>query len=125
MRHGIAIPTSEKHEMMNFLNTPRDEVEQQPPAWAEWSTAADTDTESTEIIGSDSESSSSNDEEDEEYRPFLHLPPNPNGRRCRCGSTTHMTINSFACPLNPRNLAAAAATTIVRDVLSTQYSIHP
>ena len=113
MRHGIAIPSSEKHEMMNFLNTPRDDVEQQPPTWVEWSTAADTDTESTEINDVDSESSSSSDEETEEYRPFLHLPQNPNGRRCRCGSTTHMTINSFACPLNPRNVAAAGAT--VRD----------
>ena len=115
MRHGIAIPSSEKDEMMNFLNTPRDDVEQQPPTWVEWATEADSDTESTVHVDDSESSSSGDEEEEEEYRPFMHLPPNPDGRRCRCGSTTHMTNNSFACPLNPRNVAAAAATTIARD----------
>ena len=43
------------------------------------------------------------------YQPFLHLPPNPDGRTCKCGSTTHLTVQSHACPLNPRNQVTEAA----------------
>ena len=86
--------------MLSFLTTPRGGADRSPPAWGEWQTASESD--SSE---SSAESSvSSDDDGDDEYQPFLKLPENPDGRRCRCGSTTHMTINSFACPMNPRNI---------------------
>jgi len=106
MQHGIAIPESEKNEMLNFLTTSRDDVDHEPPTWVEWSTASDTESSAESHADDNSSESSSSSDEEEEYRPFLHLPPNPDGRRCRCGSTTHMTVNSFACPLNPRNTVA-------------------
>ena len=100
MRHGIAIIERDRAEMLSFLTVARADCEQVPPVWGEWSTASDTDGDDTEsFVGSESS------DEEGEYRPFLQLPPNPDGRRCRCGSTTHMTVSSFACPLNPRNNA--------------------
>jgi len=109
MKHGISIPERDANEMLSFLNTPRDDVAQEPPAWGEWNTASD-ETESSE---SSAESSvSSDDDNDDRYQPFLQLPANPDGRRCRCGSTTHMTINSFACPLNPRNITENVDNTV-------------
>ena len=100
MRHGIAISERDRAEMLSFLTVARADCEQVPPVWGEWSTASDTDGDDTEsFVGSESS------DEEGEYRPFSQLPPNPDGRRCRCGSTTHMTVSSFACPLNPRNNA--------------------
>ena len=111
MRHGITIRGTHADEMMTFLNTSREDADHQPPAWVEWHTASSCESSESTIENESSGSSdSSDDDDDDEYQPFLHLPENPDGRRCRCGSTTHMTINSFACPLNPRNVAAAGAT---------------
>jgi len=92
--------------MRRFLSTSREDTNYEPPTWCEWDTASVTS--DTEASGSnDDEASVSSDsgDDDDEYRPFMSLPPNPDGRRCRCGSTTHLTVNSFACPMNPRNVA--------------------
>jgi len=115
MRHGITITESATNQMLRFLNTSREDAVREPPAWVEWDTASDSESsESSVEAEAEAESSGSSDSgDDDEYRPFLHLPPNPDGKRCRCGSTTHMTVNSHACPLNPRNIVANATT--VRD----------
>ena len=110
MRHGITIRGTHVNEMMTFLDTSREDADHQPPAWVEWHTASSCESSESTIENESSGSSDSSDDDGDEYTPFLHLPENPDGRRCRCGSTTHMTINSFACPLNPRNVAAAGAT---------------
>ena len=90
------------------MNTSRDDAVYEPPAWVEWDTASGSESSETSVQDESSRSSDSSD--DDEYRPFMHLPANPDGRRCHCGSTTHMTVNSFACPLNPRNVAVDATT---------------
>lgn len=100
IKHGISIPECDSSEMLRFLTTPRADADREPPAWGEWKTASESESSET----SAESSVSSDDDDDDEYQPFLKLPENPDGRRCRCGSTTHMTINSFACPMNPRNL---------------------
>lgn len=96
MRHGITISDRDKEEMLGFLD--RGVADGQPPSWINW-TVHGTDTTSDDA----EESSASSETSEEEYQPFLHLRPNPDGKRCRCGSTTHLTVNSHACPLNPRN----------------------
>ena len=57
--------------------------------------------------GSDGEKEESADvsssEDDTPNLGWLHLPKNRNGKKCRCGSETHQTVSSLACPLNPRN----------------------
>ena len=107
MRHGIAIPQRDANEMLEFLRTSRDDADNEPPAWVEWDTESDSESSESSV---QHESSGSSDSSDDEYLPFMNLPANPDGKKCRCGSTTHMTVNSFACPLNPRNVAANAAT---------------
>ena len=98
MRHGIKIPRHQQYEMLNFLAEGPEEG--QPPAWITWTG------ENVHVSSSSSDTSSSDSDEsseDSEYRPFLQLTQNPDGRKCRCGSTTHLTIQSHACPQNPRN----------------------
>ena len=109
MRHGIEVPECDADQMLHFLNTSRQDADHEPPLWEEWDTVPGTTSSENSDRSESSGSPSDSSDDDDEYRPFLHLPPNPDGKRCRCGSTTHMTINSFACPLNPRNKAADAA----------------
>ena len=96
MRHGITISDRDKEEMLGFFA--RGVADGQPPSWISW-VVYDRTTDDPEIPGSPV----SSEETDEEYHPFVHLRENPDGKRCRCGSTTHLTVNSHACPLNPRN----------------------
>ena len=96
MRHGITISDRDKEEMLGFFA--RGVADGQPPSWISW-VVYDNTTDDPEITGSPV----SSEESDEEYHPFVHLRENPDGKRCRCGSTTHLTVNSHACPLNPRN----------------------
>ena len=102
MRHGISIPTPEKEEMLNFLTEGPPEGE--APGWIDW---GDNISSSSEDNDDDNTSSESSDNDsDGEDLPFLTLPKNKNGRTCRCGSDTHLTIQSHACRLNPRNRRA-------------------
>jgi len=99
IRHGINIPRHDKDEMLDFLaNGPADTL----PEWVNWTvdTPASPDDDSSDTSTSHEVSS---EEDSDEETPFLHLPQNPGGRKCRCGSSTHLTIRSHACPLNPRN----------------------
>ena len=96
MRHGITISDRDKEEMLGFFG--RGIPDGQPPSWISWF-VYDATTDDAEIP----ESPVSSEDSDEEYQPFVHLRENPDGKRCRCGSTTHLTVNSHACPLNPRN----------------------
>jgi len=97
MKHGISIPLDDKTEMMSILTD--GPTEGAPPDWVDWSAPAgaqsDDDDDVVEDLISDSD-------DNDEYRPFLQLPKNPDGKRCRCGSDTHMTVNALACPMNPR-----------------------
>lgn len=96
MHHGITISDRDKEEMLGFFA--RGVADGQPPSWISW-VVYDNTTDDPEITGSPV----SSEESDGEYHPFVHLRENPDGKRCRCGSTTHLTVNSHACPLNPRN----------------------
>ena len=101
MKHGIAIPQEEKDEMQSFLrNGP---VRGDPPAWIDWDVADDEIPELVDNSSSDGGDEYAEDSDGDDPIPFLHLPLNPAGRTCRCGSRTHRTITSHACPLNPRN----------------------
>jgi len=103
MKHGIVIPAEERDEMVSFLTAGLQDA--QPPAWITW--AVDADADNIDAPNDDHATSSSSESDDDgdgdECLPFLHLPLNPDGRKCRCGSDTHLTVNSFACPLNARN----------------------
>lgn len=99
MRHGITICDRDKNEMLGFFD--RGIADGPPPSWIEWR-VRDTNNTNTDDV-ENAESSAASESEDEEYQAFMHLRQNPDGKRCRCGSTTHLTINSHACPLNPRN----------------------
>ena len=99
MRHGIPIPAAEREEMLRFLRARLPPGP--PPAWKQWH-PEDPDLTPDEDEGRDT-SEESSEEEGDEYVPYLHLPENSGGRTCRCGSRTHLTTNSHACPLNPRN----------------------
>ena len=97
MKHGITIPDSDKEEMLRFLTEGPPDAP--PPSWISW--PAGVREEFSEEEPND-EPDDDDDDSDDDYAPFLHLPKNPGGRTCRCGSDTHMTVNSHACPLNPR-----------------------
>ena len=97
MKHGITIPDSDKEEMLHFLTEGPPDAP--PPSWISW--PAGVREEFSEEEPND-EPDDDDDDSDDDYAPFLHLPKNPGGRTCRCGSDTHMTVNSHACPLNPR-----------------------
>ena len=46
--------------------------------------------------------------------PIGHFAPNPDGKLCRCGSTTHMTVTSHRCPLSKRWAVPGGDTNAVR-----------
>ena len=103
IRHGIHIPRQDKTEMLDFLDSGPGDT---PPEWINWRAVTATDGDDSSTSSSDDSSTShdvSSDEDTDSDTPFLHLPRNPDGRKCRCGSDTHLTIQSHACPLNPRN----------------------
>ena len=102
MRHGIKIPAAYKEEMLRLLaDGPRDAP---PPAWVDWEAGAVLPREDDDANNEESSEVSSSEDSDGDNLPFLVLPQNPDGRKCRCGSSTHLTVQSHACPLNPRNL---------------------
>ena len=109
MRHGIPIPAAEREEMLRFLRARLPPGP--PPAWKQWH-PEDPDLTPDEDEGRDTPEESS-EEEGDEYVPYLHLPENSGGRTCRCGSRTHLTTNSHACPLNPRNQHAESGCPVV------------
>ena len=108
MKHGIKIPRRDKEQMLKFLQDGPEEGH--PPEWVYWAAGVCITSPALDVASDDddeSDSFSSSDTDKEEYLPFLHLPKNPNGLRCRCGSDTHLTTNSHACKLNPRNLVGS------------------
>ena len=102
MKHGIKIPREDREEMLHYLEHGPGNGPETPPTWINWSDNQTT----TATTGDDDESSSSSvsDEEDTDgpYVPFAHIPKNKNGKKCRCGSDTHLTTNHSACPLNKK-----------------------
>ena len=100
-KHGIKIPLEDREEMNMLLNEGPPDVA--PPPWVQWDVYADVDDSDSSDVD-ESSSDVSEDAEPSEYRPFLELPKNKDGRTCRCGSQTHLTTSSHACPLNPRNI---------------------
>ena len=124
-RHGIRIPKSCKNEMLELLEAgPRTAA---PPPWVDWGAGANVHVDAVDDYESDSDN---NDfyrpDEDEDYTPFLVLPKNKDGRVCRCGSDTHLTVQSHACPLNPRyrstRLTATASATSETDTTASTTS---
>ena len=102
MHHGIVIPDSDMDEMMDFILEYDKDVEESPPAWIDWDSGAPLP-HADPISDGETESITSGDESADDGRlPFLQLPKNPNGKLCKCGSDTHLTVQSFACPLNNR-----------------------
>lgn len=119
MQHGIAISDETQEEMQHFLEAGLPAGE--PPSWITWS--ADDDSDDSHVpplIDDDSEVTSDGDDDsnDDNHLPFLHLAKNTGGRKCRCGSDTHLTVNSHACPLNPRNVRAGHDDGDVADVVT-------
>ena len=100
MKHGITIPEDDSDEMLHFFAGELPDGE--PPAWITWGTVVHDHSDSE--LASDNSDSDNDEDNGDDYVPFLHQPLNPGGRKCRCGSQTHMTTNSHACPLNPRYL---------------------
>ena len=104
MKHGIKIPQQYKEEMLNLL------VEGPPegaaPGWIDWGDLVPSSSDDDDNGDSSSEASTDDSDSGVDYAPFLTLPKNKNGRKCRCGSDTHCTTQSHACPLNPRNRRA-------------------
>ena len=101
MKHGIKIPTQYKEEMLNFLR--EGPPEGAAPGWIDWGDLVSSSSDEDDSGDSSSEVSGGDSDSDDVYAPFLALPKNKNGRTCRCGSDTHYTTQSHACPLNPRN----------------------
>ena len=104
MKHGIKIPTQYKEEMLNFLR--EGPPEGAAPGWIDWGDLVPSSSDDDDNGDSSSEASADDSDSGVDYAPFLTLPKNKNGRKCRCGSDTHCTTQSHACPLNPRNRRA-------------------
>ena len=97
--------------MLNYLsNGPSLVADPRPPAWIPWrlGDAAELATASDHSPQSDDSTSceDSDFEVDGPFVPFLANPVNKDGKKCRCGSSTHLTVNHLACPLNPKRSRA-------------------
>ena len=91
IRHGIRIPDIEKEEMLQYLQ--EGPPEGQPPAWINWDDGADPPDDGA-VSSLESDVQQFDEDSEEDYVSFLHLPKNKGGKKCRCGSDTHLTVNS-------------------------------
>ena len=89
-----------------YHHKPAGPPEGDPPGWINWGSVANEAPEADPHESDPHESDSSevsSDEKEDDGLPFNVLPKNKDGKTCRCGSDTHLTVQSHACPMNPRN----------------------
>ena len=98
-QHPVHIPIHEQQEMLYFCdNGP---AEATPPAWIDW-TLPNTTVPDVVETNPDATSAPVVRARTDVYRPFLAPRlTNARGRKCKCGSTTHLKVSHCECPLNP------------------------
>jgi len=102
-RHPVHIPENEQQEMLSFL---RDgPPPPSAPAWISWT---HDDTADVHVVPPSPvqsppvPASCPAVRRQKVWRPFLAPRENPSGKKCKCGSTTHLRVNHRDCPLNPK-----------------------
>lgn len=99
--HPVHIPDQARYEMLSFCqNGPSPNI---PPQWIQWDAHTPDDLPDPTpapppvlLKGK------------KKWQPFMSKKSRKRKRaqaKCRCGSTSHKTVRSKVCPLNPRNLA--------------------
>lgn len=99
--HPCYIPLVEQKEMIQFLvDGPTPNF---PPEWITW---GDVEPRDTEELGAAAATTTvpTSPRRGGVWRPFLQPRVNANGKKCRCGSQTHLKITHRACPLNPERV---------------------
>ena len=99
--HPVYIPAADKQEMLSFLQ--EGPVAASVPKWFDWDSV-----EGCSVRPADKPSLTTSamcapePKRTGVWRPFLQPRPNRNGKKCKCGSTTHAKVTHSSCPLNTK-----------------------
>ena len=103
--HPCHIPFPDQREMLRFLNDGPSECT--PPEWIPWGDVVVEEADHPAAAAATTTVPTS-PRRGAVWRPFNQPRVNDNGKRCRCGSRTHLKITHHACPLNPERVRARA-----------------
>ena len=103
--HPVVISDSDKGEMLSFLQD--GPVPASAPAWIDWD-KADCGSRPETVVDPVALRLSAPEPSRKVWRPFMQPRVNPDGRKCKCGSTAHLKITHSLCPLNPKRVRKRA-----------------
>ena len=98
--HPVFISETDKREMLSFLQQGPEAASL--PEWVDWNHGSSVRPHQPQQPTTTTLSAPEPTRRKKLFRPFLQPRHNSNGKKCKCGSTSHAKVTHSSCPLNPK-----------------------